>query len=61
MNLVITTKVSIEDMINKLQEIKVNTKLNFLKKISIYYDNMSIRMDEDPFARNAQSTIKNLS
>ena len=49
---------STEDKINKLQEFKGKTKLKFYKKISNYYDNMDIRMDEDPFAKNAQGIKK---
>ena len=49
---------STEDMINKLQELKGKTKLKFYKIISIYYDNLNVRMDEDPFAKNAQGISK---
>ena len=45
-------------MIDRLQELKGKTNLNFSKNISIYYDNMNIRMDEDPFAKNAQGLSK---
>ena len=38
-------------MINKLQDLKD-------KNTSNYYDNMNIRMDEDPFAKNAQGICK---
>ena len=41
-------------MINKLQSLKGETKLKCYKNISNYNDNMNIRMDEDPFAKNAQ-------
>ena len=53
-NMVNTTNNSTEDMIDKLQQLKGKTKLNFYKNISNYYDNMNIRFDEDTFARNAQ-------
>ena len=49
---------STEDMINKLQELKGKTKLNFYKIIGNYYDNLNVRMDEDTFAKNAQSISK---
>ena len=45
-------------MINKLQQLKGKTKLKFHKNISNYYDNMNIKMDEDPFAKNAQNISK---
>ena len=45
-------------MINKLQQLKGKTKLKFYKNISSYYDNMNIRFDEDPFAKNAQGISK---
>ena len=37
---------------------KGKTKLIFFKNISIYYDNINIRFDEDPFAKNAQGISK---
>ena len=49
-----TTYNSTEDMNNKLQQLKGKTKLKFHTNIKKYYDNMNIRMDEDPFAKNAQ-------
>ena len=49
---------STEDMINKLQELKGITKLKFYKNKSNYYDNMDIRMHEDPFAKKAQGISK---
>ena len=58
MNLVNTTYNSTEYMINKLQSLKCETKLKFYKNIINYYDNMNIRMDEDPFAKNAQCISK---
>ena len=58
MNMVKTTYNSTEDMINKLQQLQGKTKLKFYENIINYYDNMNIRFDEDPFAKNAQSIIK---
>ena len=57
-NMVNTNYNSTEDMIIKLQQVNCKTKLIFYKNISNYYDNMNIRMDEDPFAKNAQSISK---
>ena len=54
MNVVNTNYNSAEDLNNNLQEIKGKTKLKFYKNISIYYDNMNIRMEQDPFAKTAQ-------
>ena len=45
-------------MNNKLQELKGKTKLKVFKDISNYYDNTNIRMNEDPFAKNAQGISK---
>ena len=39
-------------MINTLQQLKGKTKHEFYKNISNYYDNMNIRFDEDPSAKN---------
>ena len=58
MNMINTTYNSTEDMINKLQQLKGKTKLKIYEKISNYYDNMFIRFDEDPFAKNAQGISK---
>ena len=58
MNMVNTTYNSPEDMINKLQELRGKTKLKFYKNINNYYDNVTIRFDEDPFAKNAQGINK---
>ena len=58
MNMVNTIYNSTEDMINKLQQLKGKTKLKFSKNVSIYYDNMNIRSDEDPFAKTAQGISK---
>ena len=49
-----TTSNSTEDLIKKLQSLKGQTELKFHKNTSNYYDNMDIRMDEDPFVENAQ-------
>ena len=54
MNMVNTEHNSTEDLIHRLQQLKGKTKLNLFKKIRICFDKMSIRMDEDPFAKNAQ-------
>ena len=50
-----------EDMINKMQALKVRTKLKFHQSTSTYYDEMNYRrqnitfqFEEDPFAKNAQ-------
>ena len=53
-----TTYRTTQDMIDKLQQLKGKTKLKFYKIISNYYDNMSIRFNEDPFAKNAQVISK---
>ena len=58
MNMVNTTYKSTGDVINKLQELNEKTKPKFHKNISNYFDNMNIRMDEDPFAKNAQGKSK---
>ena len=58
MNMVNTKYNSTEDMINNLQQLKGKTKLKFYKSIRNYYDNMNIRFDEDPFAKNAQGISK---
>ena len=49
---------STENMIIKVQHLKGKTKLKFYRNISNYYDNMKIRMDEDPFAKKVQSISK---
>ena len=56
-----TNYTSTEDMNNKLQELIGKTKLNICKNISNYSDNMNIRFNEDPFAKNAKVIYKNLS
>ena len=58
MNMVNTTYNSTEDMINKLQELKGKTKLKIFKNKSNYFDNMNIKTDGVPFAKNAQSISK---
>ena len=58
MNMVNTTHDSTEEMIRKLQELEGKTKLKFYQNISKYYDNMNIRMHENPFAKNAQGISK---
>ena len=58
MKIVNTTYNSTEDMINKLQELERKTKMKFYKIISIYYNIMIIRFDEDTFAKNAQGNSK---
>ena len=57
-NMANTTYNSTEDMIDKVQELKGKTKLNFYKNISNCYDNMNIRMNEDPFSKNFQGMSK---
>ena len=54
-----TTYRSSKDMIIKLQQLKGRTKLKFYKDIFNYYDIMTIRINEDLFARNGQSISKN--
>ena len=58
MNMVKTTYKSTENMIKKLQPLKGKTKLKLSKNIGNYYDKMNIRMNEGPFARNAQGMSK---
>ena len=53
-----TTYNSTDDMIDKLQHLKGKTKLKNYKSLSNYFDKTKIRMDEDPFAENAQSISK---
>ena len=57
MNIVNTTYISTEDMINKLQELKGKTKLKFYKNISNFYDEMkhkNFQAQEDLFSKNGQ-------
>ena len=60
--MVITNYISTEDMINKLQQLKGKTKLNFFKNISNYYIEMKKKNfqthHEDPFSRNDQGISK---
>ena len=58
MNMVNTTFNSTVDMSDKLQQLKGKTKLNFYENISNFCDNVNIRMDEDPFAKNARGISK---
>ena len=58
MNTVNTTYNSTKDMINRLQQLKGETKLKFFENISNYYDIMNIGMDEDHFSTNAQGISK---
>ena len=58
MNMVNTTYISTEDMINKLQQLKNETKIKFYKNKSNYDDNMNIRMHDDPFSKNSQGISK---
>ena len=57
MNMVKTTDNLSEDMIDNLQKLKSKTKLKIYKNIN-YYDNMNIKFQQDPFARNAQDISK---
>ena len=58
MNMVNTTYITTQDMIDKLQQLKGETRLKIYKNIGNCYDNMNIRFDEDPFAKNAQGISK---
>ena len=40
---------STEGMTDKLKELKGKTELKFIEYTILYYANMKIRMDEDPF------------
>ena len=53
-----TTYDSTEDVISKLQQFKGKTKLKYEKNMSKYYNILNIRMDEDPFAKNARDISK---
>ena len=61
-NMVNTTSNSIEDMINRLQELKGKTKLKFYKNISNYYIEMKHKHFQtniqDPFVKNVQGISK---
>ena len=54
MNIINTIYNSREDMNDKLHELRGKTKSRFYKNIRNNYDNMIIKMDEDPFSKNAQ-------
>ena len=59
MNMVNT---STEDVIDKLQQLKGKTKLNFYKIINNYYNEMkhnNFQTQEDPYKKNAQGISKN--
>ena len=58
MDMVNTTYNSTQNVINKLHSLKGKTKLKFHQNISNYFDEMNIRMAENPFARNAQGISK---
>ena len=61
MNMVNTDSNSTENKINKLQELKGKTKLNFYINISNYYTEMkkkNFQTQEDLFSRNAQGISK---
>ena len=61
MNVVITTYNSIEDMINKLQQLKGKSKLKFYNNISNYYTEMknkNFQTQEDPSSKNVPGVSK---
>ena len=58
MNMVNTKHNTTEDMINKLQKLEGKTKIKLYENIGNSYDNMNIRLDDDPFAKNAQCISK---
>ena len=61
MNMNNTTFSSIEDMINKLQNLKRTTKLIFYKILGNYYDEMNIKkfkFEQNPFTKNAEGINK---
>ena len=49
MNMVKLTYNTTKDKNKKLQSLKGKTKLKLYKNLTKYYDNMDIKMDEDPF------------
>ena len=52
---------TLEDMINKIQQLKGETKLKFYKNISNYYDELKrikFQTQEDPSSKNAQGISK---
>ena len=61
-NMVNTIYNSTEEMIDKLQSLKSETKLNFYKSINNFYiemKNRNFQSQEDAFAKNAQGVSKN--
>ena len=61
MNMVNTTYNSTEDMINKLQQLKGKTKLNFFKNISNNYNEMKNKILQtlvDHFSKDATGNSK---
>ena len=58
MNMVNTTYISTEDLIDKLQSLKGKAKLKFYKNINNYYDNVKIRFDEDPLLKMLKVLVK---
>ena len=61
MKMVNKTYNTTEDMITKIQSLKVKTKLKIYKNISNYYDEMkhkNFQTQEDPFSKNAQCFSK---
>ena len=61
MNMVNTTYKPTQDMINKLQSLKGQTKLKFFKNLSNNYigrKNKKFQTQEDPFAKNAECISK---
>ena len=61
MNMVNTNCNTTEAMIEKLQQLKGNTKLKFYKNIKNYYKEMkhkNFQTQEDPFSKNAQGISK---
>ena len=61
MNMINTIYNSTEDMINKLQELKGETKLKFHKNINNYHiemKNKNFQTQQDPFSKSAQGVSK---
>ena len=61
MNMVNTTYISTEDIIDKLQQLKGKTKSKFYKYTSNYYDEMkhkNFQTQEDLFSKNSQGISK---
>ena len=59
-NTVNTTYNTTDDMINKLQQLKGKTKLTFYKNLGIYFDNVNIKFEQNPFARNILQGISKI-